>query len=66
MGGNATVSDFGVEQMSSLVFPTLAGLDDVLNMDADALLQQGRFSVPTAAGVFTIAGGMLRLTNFYC
>ena len=68
--GNFSVSDFGVAQLSPQVFSTLAGLDDVLNMDADALrtimaqsLEQGPFMAPTAAGAFTIAGGILRLPN---
>ncbi|MGV8832046.1 MAG: AsmA family protein [Devosia sp.] len=69
--GNITLADFAVEQLSPEVFPTLAGLDDVLNMDTDALrtvislaLQRGSFDAPSAAGAFTLAGGVLRLTNF--
>jgi len=69
--GNFTLADFSVDQLAPGVFQTLAGLDDVLNMDAAALrniiglaLQQGRFVAPTANGAFSIAGGVLRLNNF--
>lgn len=69
--GNVTLADFVVAQMSPAVFPTLAGLEDALNMSADDLraviglgLEQGDFVAPKAAGAFTIAGGVLRLTNF--
>ncbi|WP_193335245.1 AsmA family protein [Devosia beringensis] len=69
--GNFTVTDFAASQLSPQVFPALAGLSDVLNMDGDALrtiiaqsLEQGPFAAPSAAGAFTIAGGVLRLTNF--
>ena len=69
--GNFTATDFAVAQFSPGVFPALAGLDDVLNLDGDALrtiiaqsLEQGRFVAPSAAGAFTIAGGVLRLANF--
>jgi flagellar biosynthesis GTPase FlhF len=57
--------------VASSVFPTIAGLKDVLDTDADALnaliglaLGQGSFASPSAAGAFTIAGGVARLTNF--
>ncbi len=69
--GNFTLADFAVTQLSPAVFETLAGLDDVLNMDGDALraimglaLGQGRFVAPKAAGAFSIAGGVMRLNNF--
>lgn len=68
--GNFTLSDVTIGQMSPAVFPTVAGLDDVLNMDPDAMavvmgqaLEQGPFTAPTATGAFTIAGGVVRLAN---
>ncbi|MGV8854164.1 MAG: AsmA family protein [Devosia sp.] len=68
--GNFTAGDFTVSQLSPKVFATLAGLDDVLNMDGDALrtiiaqgVEQGSFLAPSAAGAFSIAGGVLRLGN---
>lgn len=69
--GSFTVSSFTVDQLSPAAFATIAGLDDVLNTDADALntliglaVQQGSFVAPSAAGAFTIAGGVARMTNF--
>ncbi|UJW86726.1 AsmA family protein [Devosia sp. SL43] len=69
--GNFTLADFSVVQLAPGVFPTVAGLDDVLNMEPDALaaiiglsLGQGPFAAPSATGAFTIAGGVARLTNF--
>ncbi len=69
--GSFTLDGLSVEQLAPAVFPTVAGLDDILNMDADALgaimglaLGQGQFTAPNAAGTFTIAGGVARLANF--
>ncbi|MHA6690099.1 AsmA family protein [Devosia sp. A449] len=69
--GNFTLSDFSATQLSPNVFPTVARLTDVLNMDADAMaaimglaLGQGPFNAPAATGAFTIAGGVVRLANF--
>jgi hypothetical protein len=69
--GHFTVADFSVAQLAPGVFPTVAGLDDVLTMEPDALaaiiglaLGQGPFVAPSASGAFTIAGGVARLTNF--
>ncbi|WP_108396539.1 AsmA family protein [Devosia submarina] len=68
--GSFTIADFAVSGLAPSVFPTIAGLEDVLNTEADALdaliglaLGQGNFSAPSAAGAFTIAGGVARLTN---
>lgn len=68
--GNFTLKDFAALQLSPQVFPTIAGLDDVLNTPPDDLrvlmmtaLGQGSFTAPTATGAFTIAGGVLRLAN---
>jgi hypothetical protein len=69
--GSFTIADFNVSSLAPSVFPTIAGLEDVLDTDADALdaliglaLGQGSFTAPSAAGAFTIAGGVARLTNF--
>jgi hypothetical protein len=68
--GNFTLADMSVAQLAPGVFPTVAGLDDVLTMEPDALaaiiglaLGQGPFTAPSATGAFTIAGGVARLTN---
>lgn len=68
--GNFTLSDFSAAQFSPGVFPTVANLSDVLNMEPDAMeaimglaLGQGPFSAPSATGAFTIAGGVVRLAN---
>lgn len=69
--GNFTLSGLTVEQMSPQVYPTVAGLDDVLEMEPDAMgtvmglaLGQGAFTAPSATGAFSIAGGVVRLANF--
>jgi hypothetical protein len=68
--GNFTVAGLNVAQLSPGIFPTVAGLDEVLDMDPDALgavmglaLGQGPFLAPVATGAFTIAGGVVRLAN---
>lgn len=69
--GNFTLTNLAVDQLDPRVFPTVSGLDDVLDMDPEALasvigvaLQQGPFTASQATGAFTIAGGVLRLANF--
>ena len=68
--GNFALTDLVIQQLSPQVFPAAAKLDDVLNMDADTLdtllslaLGQGAFTVPSASGAFTIAGGVVRLAS---
>ncbi|MET3924776.1 AsmA family protein [Devosia sp. 2618] len=68
--GNFTLANLTAQRLSPTVFPTVAGLDDVLNTAAQDLssimsvaLGQGAFTAPTTAGAFTIAGGVLRLAN---
>ena len=68
--GNFTLAGFAVEQLAPGVFPAVAGLEDVLQMDPDALttiiglaVGQGQFAAPAATGAFTIAGGVARLAN---
>lgn len=69
--GNLTLTDFSVAQMSPEVYRTIAGLEDVLTMEPDAMgtvmalaLGQGPFTAPMATGAFSIAGGVVRLANF--
>ena len=57
--------------LSPGVFATIDGLQDVLNTDAEALdtiirmaLGQGGFDAPVASGTMTIAGGVVRMSNF--
>lgn len=68
--GNFTLGGLTVEQLSPQVYPTVAGLDNVLEMEPDAMatimglaLGQGAFTAPKATGAFTIAGGVVRLAN---
>ncbi len=68
--GNFALTNLSLARLNPGVYPALAGLQDVLNVDADALsilidqsLGQGAFAAPTANGAFTIAGGRLRLAN---
>lgn len=68
--GNVALADLSLERLNPGVYPNLAGLQDVLNIDADALnilidqsLGQGPFTARNASGAFTIAGGTLRLAN---
>ena len=68
--GNFAIADFAASGLTPLVFPTLSGIDDPLNMDADALetliglgLSQGSFAADEARGAFTIAGGAARIAN---
>jgi len=70
--GNFAVADFTVDGLSSGVFPAISGFEDVLNTDADALetligiaLGSGPFSAEEARGAFTVAGGTVRLANFF-
>ena len=69
--GNFTLTGLAVNQLSPDVYPTIAGLDDVLTMEPDAMgaimglaLGQGPFTAPRATGAFAIAGGVVRLANF--
>jgi hypothetical protein len=69
--GNFTLTGLSVSQLSPQVYPTVAGLDDVLTMEPDAMgaimglsLGQGPFTAPSATGAFTVAGGVVRLANF--
>lgn len=68
--GSFTVADFSAAQLSPGVFATVGGLEDVLNTEPEVLrtlmgvaLGQGSFAAPTAAGAFTLAGGVVRLAN---
>ncbi|WEK05462.1 MAG: AsmA family protein [Candidatus Devosia phytovorans] len=68
--GNFTLTDFTADGLTPEVFTTIAGLEDVLDMEPDDMgtimdmaLGQGAFAAPSATGAFTIAGGVLRLAN---
>jgi hypothetical protein len=68
--GNFTLTGFSIDQMSPEIYRTVAGLEDVLTMEPDAMsaimalaLGQGAFTAPTATGAFSIAGGVVRLAN---
>ena len=69
--GNFALTDFRVEGLTPDVFPAIAGIEDVLNTEADALetliglaLARGQFVAEEARGAFSIAGGTVRLANF--
>lgn len=69
--GHFTLTGLSVDQLSPDVYPTVAGLDDVINIEPDAMsaimdlaLGQGPFTAPSATGAFAIAGGVVRLANF--
>jgi hypothetical protein len=69
--GNLTLTGLSVAQLSPQVYPTIAGLDDVLTMEPDAMdaimglaLGQGAFTASSSTGAFTMAGGVVRLANF--
>ena len=68
--GNFSLADLSLDRLNPGVYPALAGLQDVLNVDAEALdilidqsLGQGPFTAETASGAFAIAGGTMRLAN---
>ena len=68
--GNFGVSGLRVERFDPGTFAAIAALDNLLEIEPEALtplvaeaLQKGAFTVPQAAGSFTIAGGMLRSPN---
>ncbi|CAN7377936.1 AsmA family protein [Devosia sp. LjRoot3] len=68
--GNFSLADLSLDRLNPGVYPALAGLQDVLNIDAEALdilidqsLGQGPFNASKANGAFAIAGGTLRLAN---
>lgn len=68
--GNFSIASLSASGLSGGVFPAIAGIDDVLNTDADALqtlislsLSQGNFTADEARGAFTIAGGTMRIAN---
>lgn len=68
--GNFSIADLAVDGLAPGVYATVAGLEDVLDMDADTLssiigvsLGQGAFTAPETTGTFTIAGGVGRLSN---
>jgi hypothetical protein len=68
--GNLTIADFAADQFSPGLYSTIATLESVIAMNADALealmsiaLRQGKFLASRATNTFSIAGGVARLTN---
>ena len=68
--GSYTLSGLSIARMNPAVFKTVAGLDNILELEPDALttlvaqaLDQGAFTSPTLSGAFTIAGGTVRTQN---
>lgn len=68
--GSFSVTGLTVANMTPRVYETVGNLDNILEMEADALetiialtLDQGPFEAPEARGAFTIAGGVARLAN---
>jgi hypothetical protein len=68
--GNFGVSDLKVERFDPATFEAIAALDNLLEIEPETLtplvaeaLHKGAFTVPQAAGSFTIAGGMIRSPN---
>ncbi len=68
--GSFSVAGLTVDSLAPETYETVAGLDDILDMEADALsnvirmaLDVGPFRAETADGAFTIAGGVARLAN---
>jgi hypothetical protein len=68
--GSVAVSDLNVEKFDPKAFTTVAGLDNVLDLDANDMttlvavaLDKSPFTAPSVNAGFTIAGGTLRLAN---
>ncbi|KKB09984.1 AsmA family protein [Devosia chinhatensis] len=68
--GNFSVTDFQASGLSPSVFDTIAGIDDALTLEPDALetligigLSSAGFAAEDARGAFTVAGGVLRIAN---
>jgi hypothetical protein len=68
--GSVAVSDLNVEKFDPKAFATVAGLDNVLDLDANDMttlvavaLDKSPFTAPSVNAGFTIAGGTLRLAN---
>jgi len=68
--GSFSVSDLTVADMAPDVYDAVSELDNLLEIEDDALetiiasnLEQGAFQAPEASGAFTIAGGIARLAN---
>jgi hypothetical protein len=68
--GSFAVSGLDIEKFNPKAFETVAGLDNILEIAPDDLtnivavaLDQGAFLAPDMSGVFTIAGGTVRVAN---
>jgi len=72
MGGDGrfTVEGLTVERFNPDAFETIAGMDDIIDLEPEALagavseaLGTGALSVPSLSAPFSIAGGTARVTN---
>ena len=68
--GSYTLDGLSIARLDPKVFETVAGLDNILELEPEALssivalaLDRGPFTAPKLAGAFTIAGGTLRSQN---
>jgi len=68
--GSFSISDLTVQQFAPSAFGTVAGVENVLELEADVLtnileeaLLEGVFSASQTGGVFTLAGGTIRVSN---
>lgn len=68
--GSFAISDFSIEEFDPVAFERVAAADNVLELEPDELtvivrdaLAEGAFISPSVGGVFSIAGGALRLSN---
>jgi flagellar biosynthesis GTPase FlhF len=68
--GSFAITDLTVTNMTPQVYESVSALDNILEMEPDALeaiialsLDQGAFNAAEASGAFTIAGGVARLAN---
>ena len=68
--GSYTIDGLSIARLDPKVFETVAGLDNILELEPDALtsivalaLDRGPFAAPSLSGAFTIAGGTVRSQN---
>ena len=68
--GSFEVTGLAIEKLDPGIFSTLAGLDNILDLDAEALtsivavaLDQGQLQQPDLQGAFTVVGGLVRSQN---
>lgn len=68
--GSVLVENLSISRLSPGVFSAAAALDDIIGMDPEALetlvvtaLDAGAFEATEAGGLFSLAGGTLRMSN---